>query len=59
MDQRAGEEKFRQRYEDEMIRVNDTHLYVGTIRSRPRIWIIVGLFFPRQVLDEQPTLFQI
>jgi len=40
------EEKFRQRYETEMIEKNDTHFYVGTIHQHPGAWIIVGLFYP-------------
>lgn len=40
------EEKFRQRYEDDMIRKYDTHFYVGTIHQHPHVWIIVGLFYP-------------
>lgn len=40
------EEKFRQRYETEMIEKNDTHFYVGTIHQHPSSWIIVGLFYP-------------
>ncbi len=40
------EEKFRERYEAEMIEKNDTHFYVGTIHGHPHVWIIVGLFYP-------------
>lgn len=40
------ERKFRDRYETEMILKNDTHFYVGTLRSHPDIWIIIGLFYP-------------
>jgi hypothetical protein len=40
------EEKFRQRYENEMIHKNDTHFYVGTVHRHPHVWIIVGLFYP-------------
>jgi hypothetical protein len=40
------EGKFRQRYEEEMIRKYDTHFYVGTLRGYPGTWIIVGLFYP-------------
>jgi hypothetical protein len=40
------EEKFRQRYETEMIERNDTHFYVGTIHQHPHRWIIIGLFYP-------------
>ena len=53
------EEKFKQKYSDEMIRENDTHFYMGTIRSRPNVWIIVGLFFPRRASRDQPPLFKI
>ena len=41
------ESKFRQKYEYEMIALNDTHFYVGTLRGHPAAWIIVGLFYPR------------
>lgn len=40
------EQKFRQRYEDEMITKNDTHFFVGTVHGHPHVWIIVGLFYP-------------
>ena len=40
------EEKFRQRYETEMIQQYDTHFYMGTIHGHPHVWIIVGLFYP-------------
>jgi hypothetical protein len=46
---------FRQRYETEMIHKNDTHFYVGTMASRPHVWIIVGLFYPPP--DPQLALF--
>jgi hypothetical protein len=39
-------EKFRQRYEQEMIEKYDTHFYVGTVHRNPASWIIVGLFYP-------------
>jgi hypothetical protein len=45
------EDKFRQRYEAEMIQKYDTHFYVGTIHQHPHVWIIVGLFYPPR-LDE-------
>ena len=41
------EEKFRLKFEHQMIHENDTHFYVGTLHLRPQIWIIVGLFYPR------------
>jgi len=52
------EEKFRQRYETEMIHENDTHFFVGTVASHPHRWIIVGLFYPkRETESPQKTLF--
>jgi hypothetical protein len=47
------EEKFRQRYEREMIEKNDTHFYVGTIHQHPHVWIIVGLFYPPRIAEDQ------
>ena len=41
------ERYFRDRYETEMILVNDTHFYVGTLRQYPNAWTIIGLFYPR------------
>lgn len=46
------EEKFRQRYESDMIQKNDTHFYVGTIHAHPHRWIIVGLFYPPLDTDD-------
>ena len=43
------ETKFRQRYETEMIHKNETHFFVGTLRGHPHTWIIVGLFYPRNI----------
>jgi hypothetical protein len=40
------EEKFRLRFEKEMIKKYDTHFYVGTVHQHPHAWIIVGLFYP-------------
>ena len=40
------EEKFRQRYETEMIHERDTHFFVGTFKQYPWSWIIIGLFYP-------------
>lgn len=52
------EEKFRQRYEIEMIHKYDTHFYVGTVASHPNNWIIIGLFYPpREEQNVQATLF--
>lgn len=43
------EEKFRQRFEKEMIEKYDTHFFVGTIHQHPGTWIIVGLFYPPRI----------
>lgn len=40
------EQKFRERYETDMILRWDTHFYVGTLHQFPDTWIIVGLFYP-------------
>ena len=52
------EQKFRQRFEVEMIQKNDTHFFVGTVASHPNSWIIIGLFYPPlEAKDQQGTLF--
>jgi hypothetical protein len=52
------EEKFRQRYETEMIQKYDTHFFVGTVAAHPNRWIIIGLFYPpRENEDPQGALF--
>jgi hypothetical protein len=49
-------QKFKQRFEAEMIGKYDTHFYVGTVNQHPSSWIIVGLFYPpKQQAD--PGLF--
>jgi hypothetical protein len=45
------EEKFRQRYEAEMIETRDTHFFVGTIHQHPQNWIICGIFYPPRVVE--------
>jgi hypothetical protein len=45
------QEKFKQRYEQEMIEKNDTHFYVGTLHRNPGSWIIVGLFYPPKPVE--------
>ena len=40
------EEKFRNRFEKEMIEKFDTHFFVGTVHQYPKSWIIIGLFYP-------------
>lgn len=46
------EEKFRQRFEREMIEKNDTHFFVGTMHQHPGTWIIIGLFYPPKLLQQ-------
>ena len=41
------EEKFRERYEKQMINELDTHFLLGTLHQHPNRWIIVGLFYPQ------------
>jgi hypothetical protein len=43
----AWQEKFREKFERQMLEVNDTHFYVGTVHQHPATWIIVGLFYPK------------
>jgi hypothetical protein len=40
------EQKFREKYEQQMIERFDTCFYVGTLHQYPSSWIIVGLFYP-------------
>jgi hypothetical protein len=40
----------RMRYEKDMMYRNDTYFYVGTTRSHPDTWIIVGLFYPKSAI---------
>lgn len=45
------EEKFRQRFEKDMIEKYDTHFFVGTMHGHPGTWIIVGLYYPSHELQ--------
>ncbi|MGH7259380.1 MAG: hypothetical protein ACREI9_01710 [Nitrospiraceae bacterium] len=49
------QEKFRQKFEEEMINKFDTHLFAGTIHGHPHTWIIIGLFYPPK--DDALPLF--
>lgn len=40
------EEKFRNKFEKQMIEKFDTHFFVGTVHQHPGSWIVVGLFYP-------------
>jgi hypothetical protein len=51
------EQKFRDRYESDMIQKCDTHFYVGTVHRHPHKWIIVGLFYPPKS-PSGPGLFE-
>jgi hypothetical protein len=53
------EDKFRERYESEMIWKYDTYFYVGTVHDHPSEWVIVGLFYPpKNDAGFQANLFQ-
>jgi len=52
------ENKFRERYEQEMMQRCDTHFYVGTMHGHPSSWIIVGMFYPPKMAESpQGRLF--
>lgn len=57
------EDKFRDRYESDMLKKHDTHFYVGTMHGHPHVWIIVGLFYPPKrveslnLFDQDPDRF--
>jgi hypothetical protein len=40
------EEKFRKRYERDMIQKCDTLFFAGTLKAHPGEWNVVGLFYP-------------
>ncbi|MGD1119092.1 MAG: hypothetical protein ABR886_06350 [Dehalococcoidales bacterium] len=42
------ETQFRKKFEYDMTYNRDIHLYVGTMRAHPNIWIIIGLFYPKK-----------
>jgi hypothetical protein len=44
----SWESYFRQKFEYDMIFNFDAAFYVGTIRARPDVWIIIGLFYPHK-----------
>jgi hypothetical protein len=53
------QQKFRQKYETEMMAERDTHFFVGTVASHPNRWIIIGLFYPpKEPESSQPSLFE-
>ncbi len=53
------QEKFRQRFEDEMIRLNDTHFFVGTVSDHPNRFQIVGLWYPRIAEINRPRQLEL
>lgn len=53
----AWEQKFRQRFETEMISKLDTHFFLGTVHQYPGTWIIIGLFYP-PASPKGPLLFE-
>lgn len=40
------ESKFRLRFEEEFIEKKDLQFFVGTMKNKPWVWTIVGLFYP-------------
>jgi hypothetical protein len=49
-------EKVRQKLFDELCAPGiDTHLFVGTMHTHPKTWIILGVFYPKK--PHSPTLF--
>jgi hypothetical protein len=50
------EEKFRQKFETDMINKYDTHFFVGTLHGHPKIWIIIGLFYPMNMVQDTQEL---
>lgn len=54
------EEKYRARYETDIIQNKDTCFYVGTVHGHPHRWIIIGLFYPPKRKDyRQASLFEL
>lgn len=53
------EPKFRQTFEDEMMSVNDTHFYVGTLSRYPSRWQVVGLWYPRLADVQRPRQLEL
>ena len=51
------EEKFRTRYEHDMIDRFDTCFFAGTMHQHPNNWLIVGLWYPLK-RDELPEAEQ-
>jgi hypothetical protein len=49
------QDKFRQRFEREMMDKKDTHFFVGTVASHPNRWIIIGLFYPPRPMETGQT----
>jgi hypothetical protein len=43
------QEKFREKYEAEMIGKFDTQFFVRTANRYPKEWIIVGLYYPPRI----------
>jgi len=39
------------RFETDMILKYDTHFFVGTLHGYPGVWIIIGLFYPPQIIS--------
>lgn len=62
--QRYGDQwqsKFREKYEQELPgSKHDLYFFMGTMRAHPKVWLIIGLFYPPSQQQEnliQPPLF--
>jgi hypothetical protein len=54
------EDKFRLKFERDMIERYDTSFFVGTMHQHPTSWIIVGLFYPpKPPKSSHPRLFEL
>lgn len=57
------EEKFREKYERDLVQKCDLHFFVGNLHQHPGTWIVVGLFYPplrkssKTPLPPAPDLF--
>ena len=52
---KTWKDELKHKFEYEMVKRNDTHLFVGTVSNHPASWIIVGLFYPPSQERETPA----
>ncbi len=50
------ESKFREKYEQELLdpMKHDLHFFLGTLAAHPKVWLIVGLFYPPSQQQRHP-----